>query len=114
MTSSTLKRQQWVSTRSAIENAQIKLHYPTANSIHSWQVKYEKYGGLKPYQIIRNLYWKLFIDYCDEEGKYCVVSFPIKNNPMANLLKKFREDLITPITRNEKNNQTEQIPSPVF
>ena len=103
MTTSQLRRKQWVEIRSVIEKAQIRLHYPTANSIHSWQVKYEKYGGFKIYQTIRNLYWKLFMDYCTEEGKYCVVSFPIKNNPMANLLKKFREDLITPIKRNEKN-----------
>lgn len=69
------------------------------STLPEWQVKYEDYGGLKVYTMIRDMYWGISSYYIDVEGRYDATNFPLTGyeEGITNLLKQFRKDLIKPI-----------------
>lgn len=89
-----------------IVKEQERLGYPTFHDIKPmWQIDYAKYGGLKAYLTIRDMYWKISAYYIDVEGKYDATNFPLSGyeEGITKLLKQFRTDLLKPVKWYENN-----------
>lgn len=101
MATSQYSRYMITKNKSMIEIAQIKMNYPTSSSIKlpSWQINYERYGGIKAYTTIRNMYWNISSYYIGTEGKHDATNFPLMGyeEGITKLLTEFRKDLIKPI-----------------